>query len=148
MRVYRLCSSAYVTLDGEGSRLYGGRWNSAGLPVVYTASSLALAMLETGVHLQRMPIDYVRLTIEIPDTVFDPKEVSAASLSVNWKSDTSVTRRIGDLHFGAFPMVPLKVPSVVVDTEWNLLFSRDFAAVHVEIVDNEPIAMDVRLWTV
>ncbi len=148
MRLYRICSSAHTILDGEGSRLYGGRWNSAGLPVVYTASSLALAILETRVHLQRMPIDYVRLTIEIPDTVFDPKEVSAASLDANWKSDTQVTRKVGDLHFGSFPTVPLKVPSVVVDTEWNFLFSRDFAAVHARIVANEAIALDIRLWSV
>lgn len=71
MRVYRVCSSAHSDLDGEGARLYGGRWNSpglaGGLAVVYTASSLALAILETRVHLRRLPVDYVKLTIEIAE---------------------------------------------------------------------------------
>jgi len=44
----RLVPTAF---DGEGARLYGGRWNSRGLPVVYTAASPALAALELLVHL-------------------------------------------------------------------------------------------------
>ena len=148
MRVYRVCSPAYAGLDGEGARLYGGRWNSPGLAVVYTASSLALAILETRVHLRRVPVDYVRLTIEIPDTVFHPHEVIAGSLDPKWRLDTVLTRRIGDTHFSSAPLVPMKVPSVVVDTEWNIVFSRDYAASHATIVDQEPIVMDARLWSV
>src|SRR5207244_4767494 len=37
---------------GEGARLYGGRWNNVGIKMVYTADSLALALLEVLVHLQ------------------------------------------------------------------------------------------------
>jgi RES domain-containing protein len=33
-------------LDGEGARLYGGRWNSPGVRVAYAADSPALAVLE------------------------------------------------------------------------------------------------------
>jgi len=40
------------TLSGEGASLYPGRWNRAGELVVYLASSLALAVLETRVHLE------------------------------------------------------------------------------------------------
>ena len=147
MRVYRVCSAAYSDLDAEGARLYGGRWNNPGLAVVYTASSLALAILETRVHLRRIPVDYVRLTIEIPDTVFHPHEVIAGSLDPRWRLDTALTRRVGDTHFSSAPLVPLKVPSVVVDTDWNILFSREYATAHALIVDKEPIVMDERLWS-
>jgi len=70
-----------------------------------------------------MPVDDVRLTIEIPDTLVKPHEVSVGSLGPGWRMDTALTRGVGDTHFANTPLVPLKVPSVVVDTEWNLLFS-------------------------
>jgi hypothetical protein len=59
-----------------------------------------------------------------------------------------LTRHIGDAHFSGTPLVPLKVPSVVVDTEWNILFSPDYAAAHATAVDKAPIVMDARLWSI
>jgi len=41
--VHRLTSARFPKCDGEGSRLYGGRWNSKGRAVVYTAGSQSLA---------------------------------------------------------------------------------------------------------
>jgi RES domain-containing protein len=40
-----------TAFTGEGSRRFGGRWNSKGTAVVYTAGSAALAALEVLVHL-------------------------------------------------------------------------------------------------
>lgn len=74
--------------------------------------------------------------------------MSAGALDTGWRLDTALTRRIGDAHFSGTPSVPLKVASVVVDTEWNVLFSRDYAAAHALIVDKAPIFMDSRLWSV
>lgn len=148
MLVYRVCNGAYPNLDGEGARLYGGRWNSPGLAIVYTASSLSLAILETRVHLRRIPVNYVKLTIEIPDSVFHPEVITDSTLDPGWRLDTALTRRIGDSHFGNTPSVPLKVPSVVVDTEWNILFSREYAAAHASIIEKKPIDLDPRLWSV
>jgi RES domain-containing protein len=53
MRVWRLCRRQYAVtaFSGIGAKLWGGRWNAPGYPVVYTADSLALAALETFVHL-------------------------------------------------------------------------------------------------
>jgi RES domain-containing protein len=42
---------AHRAFDGEGARLAGGRWNKIGIPMIYTADSLALAALEIMVHL-------------------------------------------------------------------------------------------------
>ena len=38
--------------SGEGSRLYGGRWNSKGIAVDYAAATRSLAMLEILVHMR------------------------------------------------------------------------------------------------
>ena len=71
MIVYRLAKAAFTALDGEGARLFGGRWNSPGRPMIYTAASPSLAVLEVLVHLDLpidlMPDDYRLLAIEIPD---------------------------------------------------------------------------------
>jgi len=42
---------AHRAFDGEGARLAGSLWNKIGIPMVYTADSLALAALEILVHL-------------------------------------------------------------------------------------------------
>jgi RES domain-containing protein len=148
MRLYRLCKARYSALDGVGASLYGGRWNNPGIAVVYTASSLSLAILETRVHLTRMPVDYVKLEIEIPDAGFHPHEVAAASLIPSWSTDEAYTRGVGDALLRADTMTPIKVPSIVVATEWNVLFSPDYAAVHATIVSSDPIDIDPRLWSV
>ena len=43
MRIWRLCRRPFADLSGDGARLYGGRWNSPGRPMVYAAESAALA---------------------------------------------------------------------------------------------------------
>ncbi len=48
----KFASSAF---SGDGARLFGGRWNSIGTSMVYTASSLSLAILEWRVHLAQWP---------------------------------------------------------------------------------------------
>ncbi|MCZ7627554.1 MAG: RES domain-containing protein [Candidatus Methylomirabilis sp.] len=45
MRVWRLCARQHATPDGEGARLFGGRWNPPGTAVVYTSATLSLATL-------------------------------------------------------------------------------------------------------
>ena len=49
---YRLVKTKFAATaySGEGARLYGGRWNSPGVSVVYLAGSVSLAMLEVLVH--------------------------------------------------------------------------------------------------
>jgi hypothetical protein len=97
--------------------------------------------------LTRLPVDYVKLEIEIPDTAFHPYEVTVASLLPGWRTDPAYTGRVGDALLLANPLTPIKVPSVVVDTEWNVLFSADYAAAHASIIGMEPIDIDPRLWS-
>ncbi|MGD0771893.1 MAG: RES domain-containing protein [Candidatus Solibacter sp.] len=54
-------------MSGEGARLYGGRYNPKGIPAVYTAQSISLALLEILVHLEKseIPEDYVAMGIEL-----------------------------------------------------------------------------------
>lgn len=46
---FRIAKSEYVEdLSGEGARLYGGRWNRKGTPVVYLADIRALVTVVRG----------------------------------------------------------------------------------------------------
>jgi RES domain-containing protein len=55
----------YAGLAGEGARLYGGRYNPPGIPAVYTSQSIALAVLEILVHIDKaeVPNDYIVMAI-------------------------------------------------------------------------------------
>ena len=70
MRVYRLSKEKYKNdISGAGAEKFGGRWNSKGTRMVYTADSRALAKLEVAVNLalHRIPKNYFLTIIELPD---------------------------------------------------------------------------------
>lgn len=75
MLAWRLCRAPYADLTGDGARRYAGRWNPRGWPVVYAASSAALAVLEVRVHLdlppELLPDDYLLLTIDLSDLAIE-----------------------------------------------------------------------------
>jgi RES domain-containing protein len=70
-RVFQVCRSIYVRLDGEDARRVGGRWNSIGHSVAYMAESIALAVLGNLVHMTRQdfPRGYVVVAASIPDQI-------------------------------------------------------------------------------
>ncbi len=111
MRVWRLAKGRHSEIDGEGARLFGGRWNSPGVPVVYAASHLSLALLEQLVHvsLTRLPPSFRAFAIELPDDA--PAEMVEPSLALQ---DVAATRSHGDAWAASLRSAALIVPSIVV----------------------------------
>ena len=66
-RLYKSVHAA-TAMTGDGAKKFGGRWNHEGLAVVYCSSSLALAQLETLVHLNGplRPGGFESLEIDFP----------------------------------------------------------------------------------
>ncbi len=149
MLVYRICRRPFRALDGEGARLWGGRWNSAGRPVVYASSTLSLAALEYLVHLDPAdaPDDLVALTIEVPDDA--PAElVDAESLPAGWaqQPEPAACRLVGDRWAAAGAALVLRVPSAPVPEESNVLLNpRHPDAARVRVVHERAFAFDPRL---
>ena len=143
MIVHRLAKASFAALDGEGARLYGGRWNSAGRPMIYAAASPSLAVLEVLVHLdlppELMPDDYRLLAIEIPDDA--PIE----------RLDRTPADEVGCVAAGDDFLIRggalvLLVPSVIVPQELNALINvRHAAMAGVRVVADQPFAFDRRL---
>jgi RES domain-containing protein len=113
MRVWRICRHLHAagTFTGEGARLYGGRWNSAGVSMVYTSPSLALAAIETFVHLEPnlRPDDLVSIEAEFPDDVA-AERLDLKSLPRNWhKLRDESLRKFGDRWIAAGQTLVLHV---------------------------------------
>jgi RES domain-containing protein len=134
---WRLCRRPYATLDGEGARRFGGRWNSPGQPMVYLADHPALAALEVRVHLDLpfdlLPTDYVLMQVNIPD----PDSIEPGTTTVV----------AGNTWLTAMSSATVRVPSVLVPHAWNLLLNpRHPDAAQCKTREIEPFRFDPRLW--
>jgi RES domain-containing protein len=113
MRAYRITRQKWAeNLSGSG---VAARWNRNGDKMIYTSSSLALALLEILVHLRldQIPDDYVWVQAEFNDKLVERlKEAppDPAAYGSDW------------LHTGGKTI--LSVPSVIVP-ERNLLMNPD-----------------------
>ncbi len=128
MRVtgYRICQDRYAAtaMDGEGARIYGGRWNAKGTRMVYLAGSLALAQLEMLVHLDSEGVlhaRYVFISVEIPEELI--ADLPDSELPEFWDSreDHIRTKLAGEAWARAKKSAVLRVPSAVVPMEQNYL---------------------------
>jgi RES domain-containing protein len=151
MIVYRLSAKAYSKdLSGYGAEKSGGRWNSQGIPVLYTAASRALAVVEIAVHtpLGIIPLNYFLTAIEFPDDVSMTK-ITIADLSKNWNKNPFIkdTQEIGNDFIRKNTHLVLQVPSASVPGDHNYLVNPrhpDFKNVHV--ISSEAFEFDLRLF--
>ncbi len=127
MIVYRLSAQAYSKdLSGYGAEKSGGRWNSKGLPVLYTAASRALAVVEIAVHtpLGIIPVNYFLTIIEVPDDA-EIIKINIADLPPNWNRNPFIkaTQSIGDKFIRGNTALILQVPSACVPGDHNYLIN-------------------------
>jgi RES domain-containing protein len=151
MEVFRLVQSEFVgKLTGQGAALKGGRWNSVGVEMIYTAGNRSLAMAEVAVHFSwgTLPSNFRMMTIEIPSSVsilsLPPNE-----LPEGWNIFPSSvnTRHFGDQFILENRVAVLKVPSVVTPGDFNYLinpFHKDMSKIR--IVSVEDFLFDKRLF--
>jgi RES domain-containing protein len=138
---------AKTPLSGEGSRLYGGRWNSPGHAMVYLSTNRALAALELLVHLttpdSRM-IPRVLIKIRIPSDLVSgelfqgpgwrdtPPGLDSTDQGDDWLAHGSTA--------GVF------APSAIIPEEQNLLLNPRHPDFHqAEVIHARPFHFDHRL---
>lgn len=149
MVVFRICRRPFRALDGEGARLWGGRWNTPGTPVVYAASSLSLAAVEYLVHLDAdtTPADLVAMSIELPDETAH-RRVTAQSLPSDWArmAEHPACQALGDAWLRDGTSLALRVPSAVIPDEENVLLNPAHPdASGLRVREERPFSFDPRL---
>jgi len=138
---------AKTPLSGEGSRLYGGRWNSPGHSMVYLSTSRALAALELLVHLttrEARLIPRVLIKVQIPEELVSGELFQGTGWRDHPPGLDSTDQGDDWLNHGSTAGV--LAPSVVIPEEKNLLLNprhRDFE--RVEVIQTQPFSFDPRL---
>ncbi len=153
MELYRITQEIYADdLSGNGSRLFGGRWNSEGIFALYTSTTRALALLETLAHTPAKMLQiksYTLLTLSLPDSATS-SEIVINDLPANWATpDNAVlTQKIGDSFFKTKKTLLLQVPSVVMPEEKNIIINplhSDYKKLHIK--HKRVIKFDSRIAT-
>lgn len=126
MNVYRLCRTKYADdLSGEGARLFGGRWNSVGIPCVYCSASRSLAVLEytVNISIENIPRALSMVTIEIPDQQVEIIQVR--NLPGDWRATPvpASTRDFGSELLMLADKPVIAMPSVVIPDEYNYILN-------------------------
>lgn len=124
--VWRMTAAkrADTALSGEGARLYGGRWNPKGVPMVYTAGSQSLATLELLVQDGRLLANYVMIPVTIPGRM-KIERIDPDDLPEDWRKPESRERLqlMGADWCRRGSSAVLAVPSAVIQSEVNYLLN-------------------------
>jgi RES domain-containing protein len=124
---WRISKTRYATkaFNGEGARVYGGRWNSPGIRVAYASESVALATLEVLVGLQDTALltSYSLVKVEFAEELRETLDGRRLPTSWNQHPPTPETQRVGDIWVTEGRSAVLQVPSAVVEAEHNYLFN-------------------------
>jgi RES domain-containing protein len=114
-------------LSGWGTERSGGRWHRKGRPVVYAATSIALACLETIFRLNAdgLPLNGFLVQIEIPDDVWATLDSRSEALPKGWSEvpEGRASMDLGDSWLKSRQSALLQVPSVIVPQECNVLIN-------------------------
>ncbi|HQW91538.1 MAG: RES family NAD+ phosphorylase [Chitinophagaceae bacterium] len=151
MIVYRISNTEFSNdISGTGAKLMGSRWNTRGVPLLYTSQHISLAVLEmlVNTNFKDYSIELDLMYIHIPDQL-PFTEIKSGSLKKNWKDDFDFTRYIGDEFVSQKDVLILKVPSAVIQEEFNYLANplhADFKKI--KIVNTKSFWPDERLFKI
>jgi len=150
LHAWRLVKARHAAcaFTGEGAKRFGGRWNSAGVAVVYAAQSVSLAMLESLVHLQSDELLRRYVLFELSFDAALVSVVDTAKLPRNWRQfpPPVAVQRLGDAWIAAAKTPIFRVPSVLVSGEHNYLLNPvhpDFSRIAIGL--RQPVRFDPRL---
>jgi RES domain-containing protein len=147
-RAYRIADRRHNIFDGEGSAIFGGRWNSPGRRVIYAAETYAGAMLEVLVNanIGRMPKHHAWIEILIGEDV-SVEELDARKVR-RWDApDQRASRAFGDQWYDEQRSTVLLVPSTVVHAERNIVINQKHAGIRkLRASKPKPVIWDERLF--
>ena len=151
IKLFRISTFEHINdMTGSGARIYGGRWNHAGYPVVYTSGSRSLAALEFLVHVPMAlaPENLSIVEINIQKN-HERESIKESQLPSNWRDYPAPEQlaNIGTNWIKSKSSLLLDIPSAVVDKEVNTLINPlhpDIKFVNLANIDK--FSFDTRLF--
>ena len=151
IELFRISTSEHINdIAGIGARIYGGRWNHAGYPVVYTSGSRSLAALEFLVHVPMVlaPENLSIVEINIQENI-KRESIKESQLPSNWRDYPAPEQlaNIGTNWIKSKSSLLLDIPSAVVKKEVNTLINPlhpDIKFVNLANIEN--FSFDSRLF--
>ena len=150
MILYRLAKAkhARTAFSGLGARLAGGRWNFPGEAVVYCSASLALAALETFVHIgeEGRGLSFVSFEAHLPEKFIVPRLERPPK---DWRAEPpgDAAMGVGSRWMAEGRSVAMSVPSVLIPSERNILLNPAHPQFgQISISRAAKFAFDPRLW--
>lgn len=115
-------------LSGKGAERTGGRWNRKGSAMLYCSSTIALACLETLVHLAgggALPFNRYLVKIVIPPSAWRDRAVLESAAHVGWDSEPPgiISLDWGNAWVASRRSLIAEVPSAIVPEESNILIN-------------------------
>ena len=115
-------------LSGQGAANDPGRWNFLGLQVIYASTSIALACLETVVHVtgdQGLPLRRWLVAIDVPAKHWQQRLSLEPAQLPGWDASPAgrSSRSLGDRWLLRQASLIALVPSVIVPEESNVLIN-------------------------
>ncbi len=150
IKLFRIATSEHINdISGTGARIYGGRWNHKGYPVVYASGSRSLAALEFLVHVPMAlaPENLSILKMNIIETV-EVESVKESQLPLNWRDYPAPEQlaNIGTSWLKSKSSLLLEIPSAVVEKEVNILINPLHEDIkNVKLISIEKFSFDSRL---
>jgi RES domain-containing protein len=150
MKVWRLFPARFreTAFTGVGGLYAARRWNRLGTPIVYCATSPALAALEFFVNLDpgEAPDELLMVQATFPDRFIETLDQSL--LPSDWRELNNLDcRDLGSDWAKSSRSLALQVPSVVVEGDSNLLVNpahADFGKV--AVAEAIPFRFDPRMF--
>jgi RES domain-containing protein len=139
---------ARTAFSGEGARVFGGRWNSTGVSVVYCSEHLSLAALETLVHIVPVMIrdKFRAYRIRFEDNLVTSLTEKKLRKGWNAQPPTAISKNVGDEWIKSGRSVVLALPSVLIPLERTFLLNPNHADFRkLEFKDLGTFVLDPRL---
>jgi RES domain-containing protein len=150
VRSWRIVKAKYArtAFSGAGAKTSGGRWNSPGTAVIYTAGSISLGILEMLVHLWSKDVLRHYVTFELSFDEAMLRRIPVGDLPRSWWNPRApaACQSVGDEWARGLESPALALPSAIVRTEWNYLLNPahpDFPKI--KIASPQPVRLDKRL---
>lgn len=151
MLVYRIQKSIYAQsrediLSGEGARLYGGRWNLKGIPMIYTSSTPELAHSEYMIHFNNIsPPSSNIICLDIPNYSI----LEARNLPDGWRKHENIaeTQNFTREWLEKNDFLAMKIPSAIVPMSFNFLINPKNSEMNqIKIINSEVFIFDERFF--